>query len=62
MIHEEFTDEEIGILRETLKDYVSGLEAEIRGADNLSFGTTQKLFHKKAVVEGLMERMMRTAV
>jgi hypothetical protein len=62
MVQKEFTDEEIAIIRETLKDYISGLEAEIRGADNLSFGTAQKLFHKKTVVEGLMERMVRTAV
>jgi hypothetical protein len=59
MMQDEFTDEEMGIIRETLEEYISGLEAEIRGADTLSFGTTQELFHKKAVVEKLIERIPR---
>jgi hypothetical protein len=57
MIREEFTNEEMGIIRETLEDYVSGLSAEIYGADSLSFGTTQELLHKKAVMEDLIERI-----
>ncbi len=59
MMPDEFTDEEMGIIEETLKDYISGLEVDIRSADSLSFGTTQELFRKKAVIEGLIERMAK---
>ncbi len=56
MINEELTDEEIGIIRESLEDYISGLTAEIYG-DSRSFTTTQELLHKKAVIEDLIERI-----
>ncbi len=56
MISEELTAEEIGIIRETLEDYVSGLTAEIYGGSR-SFGTTEELLHKKSVIEDLIERI-----
>ncbi len=57
MTPEQFTDEEISIVKETLEDYVSGITAEISGATRLSVGTAQELMHKKALIENLIERI-----
>ncbi len=57
MIHADFTDEEIKVIKDVLESYVSGIATEIYGLDGLSFEKTEELVHKKEIVEEVIERI-----
>ena len=57
MIHADFTDEEVKVIKDVLESYLSGIATEIYGLDALSFEKTEELVHKKEIVKEVIERI-----
>jgi hypothetical protein len=57
MIHADFTEEEIEVIKDVLESYLSGIATEIYGLDSLSSRKTEELVHKREIVEEVIERI-----
>jgi hypothetical protein len=61
MVQAEFTDEEIDIVKDTLRTYLSEIASDIYGTDNLTVEEATQRVQRTAKIKDLIGRMEKLA-